>query len=235
MRHVRKLVGLTLFILLVFTFMLPTRAAMVFFDDFSGDLGQWTSVSGMWSVEDGECSQSDDTLMRVSIAGEEWGDYMVQARMKRVSGWAWVGLLFRVLDGNNFYLFGLRDGGQYYIGKYVDGAWVKIQPWTSIAVDIDVWNTLRIEAEGSNIRLWLNDNFVGSFSDDWRSSGKIGLASCYCQAHFDDVIVMNPIPDINAVPEPTPVIISVLLFAALASYWLVRKRTGNKAIVKPYN
>ena len=235
----RKKIGVIMFIVLAVALVFPVKAAIVFSDDFNrsdGPLGSdWVDVYGVWAIENIEANQvNEDSMYARTIAGDAWNDCFIEVKAIRTSGsWGWIGLLFRVLDDNNFYIWSLKDGS-HYVGKYIEGSWRAIQTWTPIGVDVDVWNTLKIELLQDSISLWLNGVNVGSFVDNYRLSGKIGLASNYCRARFDNMLVDNPGLPGNVVPEPATAIVSLLLIGGLASYALIRKR---QAIVpaRPFN
>jgi len=64
---------------------------------------------------------------------------------------------------------------------------------------------------------------VLNVNHDRYSSGYFSLKNYVAKGHFDDVIVENPLPR-NVVPEPAPIIISLLFVAVFATYALIRHK-----------
>jgi hypothetical protein len=76
-----------------------------FYDDFSGDLSQWSSVRGTWSIVNEEMVQSDPDIWEAfSVAGSsEYADYVIETKVKLVSGVETsAGILLRFGDVNNY-------------------------------------------------------------------------------------------------------------------------------------
>lgn len=162
-----------------------------FYDDFSGDLSQWTVVSGTWAIENSEYSQSDETRGRLhSIAGDpNWIDYTIEAKAKILSGMGAM-IFFRYVDTNWYEAFIRADINVAVISKHVAGelTWIASTPFTSEA---GVWYELKVEVKGSNIRFYVDGALILETTDPTFTKGKTGLATLNAHVHFDDVIVSD--------------------------------------------
>lgn len=231
--YMRKIICLFLFIMLVFTVVLPAKAAIVFSDNFNrpdGSLGSdWTVVSGTWTIESGEASQSDVSLLRAhSVAGDPtWTSIAIRVKVKIVEGLGAI-VLFRYADSKNWYeAFIRQDIDVAVISRYEAGKinWIAAVPFTS---ELGVWYELKVEALGNLIRFYVDNVLIAEAVDSTFASGKVGIGALDAHVQFDDLEVANP--SFNVVPEPMPLIISIVLIAGLASYMLIRRRPINEKI-----
>jgi|GEM_PF-2189433 len=124
------------------------------------------------------------------------------------------GVIFRHLDDDNFYLFGVGNDGLFSLRKKVDGEWQDLQEWLesdAILGEERSVNTLGILAQGEQIHLLINDEVVASVTDDQFSSGNMGLAAGAfdeggVEIAFDDLRIWTigegrDVPDLTT-PEP---------------------------------
>ena len=84
------------------------------------------------------------------------------------------GVVFRHLDDDNFYLFGVGNDGLFSLRKKVDGEWQDVQEWTesdAILGEERSVNTLGILAQGEEIHLLINDEVVASLTEVVLSDG----------------------------------------------------------------
>ena len=133
------------------------------------------------------------------------------------------GVVFRHLDDDNFYLFGVGNDGLFSLRKKVDGEWQDVQEWIesdAILGEERSVNTLGILAQGEQIHLLINDEVVASVTDDQFSSGNMGLAAGAfdeggVEIAFDDLRIWTigadsdapdlTTPEPDATPEPIDV------------------------------
>jgi hypothetical protein len=97
---------------------------------------------------------------------------------------------------NEFYDFVVGNDGRYSAGKWVDGERVVLLEGFLDALghpgDI---NRIHIEANGPNMRFFINDQFLGNISDVEHDSGDIALTAQkpegtqFFEASFDNVII----------------------------------------------
>lgn len=240
--YMRKITCLFLFIMLVFTVVFPARAAIVFSDNFNrpdGSLGSdWTVVSGAWTIENGEASQSNasqsdiDLLRAHSVAGDSsLSSFAITAKVKIIEGMGAI-ILFRYVDAKNWYeAFIRQDIDVAVISKYEAGKIIWINS-TKFTCEKGVWYKLKVEAFGDLLRFYVDDTLILKAKDSTFTQGKIGLGALFAHVHFDDVEVDNP-GGFNVVPEPTPLVVSMLLIAGLFSYMLIRRKSINRKVDQP--
>jgi len=230
----------------------PARALVVFTDNFSGDLSNWTVMSGSWSIVGGELSQSEmSTYARIKINSLNLQDVSVEADLKYMdlfpNSWCYVSLAIRSLDENNFYSVGtlqqisdaegLPTSNLLLLFQVCDqGEWKRL-----VTVDMgfvgqkDRFYSIKVNAEGNNFKIYVDGVLkIDTVDTTLSGPGGIFLFTYRCVGNFDNVIVTNP-TSFNAVPEPAPAIALALSIAALTTYGLIRKRTGNKTIIKSPN
>ena len=88
------------------------------------------------------------------------------------------GLVFRVVDGDNLYVFQIGASGTYRVGKWVANAWTTLVAWTaSAAVRTGVAeNHLTVIANGTTFTFLVNGTQVTEITDSSFSSGRVGVA-----------------------------------------------------------
>ncbi|MBI3360892.1 MAG: hypothetical protein HY023_07260 [Chloroflexi bacterium] len=95
------------------------------------------------------------------------------------------GLLFRVVDANNFYLFGLGCDARYRVRHRQDGEWNALVDWTptpAIRAGGGARNLLAVRALGDEFKFFVNGEYLGSASDSSFAEGTFGL---FAQAGLD--------------------------------------------------
>ena len=108
------------------------------------------------------------------------GDY-------RETGTGSAGLVLRASDVNHFYLVYFPWGGQQLRAKHFWAAIAKVDgdgylrhlaaEWIpGVPSETDRWYKVRVEAEGPNIRVWVDGRRALSVTDDAYASGCVGLA-----------------------------------------------------------
>jgi len=226
-------------------------ALPAFYDDFSGTLGKWNVLSGSWSIETEELSQSivDSSYRRGQIAIKDLSlqDLTVEANVTFVelyypNAWTYAGFAIRYQDGNSFYWVVLRQNSdsegsptsnlkvelcsQYSRIKTVDLGFVG---------QLNTFYNLKVEVSGNSFKVYVNDVLEITATDDSViGAGSILLWTGRCKANFDNVLVFNP-DSVNVVPEPGPFIVVAVFIVAFMTYMLIRTRTGKKTIPKLTN
>ena len=111
------------------------------------------------------------------------------------------GLVFRMVDADNYYYFGVSNQGTWGLWKRTSQVWqALLGPTDSSAINTGaVWNHLQVLCEGTSITLYVNDVFVGSTTDGSFASGRIGLMGESAdvggvQMVFDDLAVWSAGP-----------------------------------------
>ncbi len=88
------------------------------------------------------------------------------------------GVLFRYVDGQNFYFFEVADNGYYQFAMKSNGSWEVLIPWTehkAIRKNRQL-NRLAVKAVGDQFKFYVNDENVSQSVDDRLKSGGLGLA-----------------------------------------------------------
>jgi hypothetical protein len=159
---------------------LAFSASNLFHDDFRQGMNKWKLKSGEWTVENGTargCGQSHWAI----VHNAEWSDYTyeVSTRCKgsddpRID-WLKSYIFFRIKDDNNFYRFGIHgDADVVDLYARVNGKWKKISS-APFKPQKDKWYTLRIQAEGTAIRGYIDGTKILDVNDKTFRNGGIGI------------------------------------------------------------
>ena len=171
----------------------PVDPANTFYDDFSdGNAGGWTTDGGTWSVASAVYRQTDvnATANRSVLTGTSWTNQVVEAdaRYTAVSGSdRFFGVVARYSGPNDYYYFVLRTGGTVELKKLAGGIVTPLATAVAYTVTQNTWYRLTLEAEGSNLRGYINGALVISGSDTQHTTGKVGLITYLTTVEFDNV------------------------------------------------
>ena len=178
------------------------------FDD--GDADGWSRSGGSWAVvTDGSLvyRQSGTSAdAKAQVGSTTWTDYAVQARVKPTgfNGSArHVGVVARAQSMTSFYALALTNTGRLEIIKRASGSPVTLAG-VAASVVTGTWYTLRLEASGSTLTGFLNGTPVVSATDGAFAAGRVGLATYYASASFDDVLVetVSGVPPTSRASRP---------------------------------
>jgi Domain of Unknown Function (DUF1080) len=180
----------------------------LFREDFeSEDVSRWNLAGGTWArTLDAETnsnvfSQSDaqpsDTLL--AVAGDvSWRDVRVEADFKVLafngsSSSYMAGICLRLTDGENFYLVGLRGDSNQHIGIRLFGDNnTTLSESEEFAGVENEWYRLRVDAVGSTLSVFVDDELVLEQTDSEHPAGGIGLCTTRATAAFDNILVTAP-------------------------------------------
>ncbi len=111
-------------------------------------------------------------------------------------------MLFRLQSPGEFYRFDITGDGRYTVERRnLDGSWTRFTDgWaqaTAVQVGLNATNRLRIVAEGPQFSLFVNDQFLHTFTDTAYPAGTIALdAGTFGQVPlsvaFDNVEIDSP-------------------------------------------
>ncbi|MFY1636903.1 family 16 glycoside hydrolase [Solwaraspora sp. WMMB335] len=192
------------------------HAATLFGSDFDdGSAGGWSRSGGSWSViTDGtgvyhQSSTGSDA--KAQAGSTSWTDQSVQARVKPIEfggGDRFTGIVARAQNMTSYYFLALRADGTVVLGRRGSGGYTTLDS-APAAVTTGTWYTLRLEAFGTGLRGHLDGRLVVAAGDGTLSTGRIGLATYYASASFDDVQVTDtagptPTPSVTMSPPTTP-------------------------------
>lgn len=88
------------------------------------------------------------------------------------------GMIFRLQDANNYYMFLVDCERQYRVVRVVGGNFQNVTDWTrNDAIDggTNAANVLGVMTNGSQMRFFVNDQEVDNLEDSTFSSGRFGL------------------------------------------------------------
>lgn len=134
-----------------------------------------------------------------------WSNYTLNFKLNiSVSSLnSWAGLAFRTdstwesgLNGQaetgkwpqNSYILQLRFSDANKLWKIVDNTFTEIES-VSRTFDRDVWYDVQLVANGSSIKVYVNDEILFDVTDNSLTRGGIGLLHCNGPVYFDDLTV----------------------------------------------
>jgi hypothetical protein len=169
----------------------PTPGGTLLTDDFSGDLSKWVNTTNC-SISGGQLTVTNNEVMRSATGGTSWTNYSYEADVKITS--ATVGLVFRSQDDNNFYMWQLYTvTGNLRPHKKVGGTFTVIKE-VSAGIVANTTYHLKIEANGSTIKTYINGNLVDTTTDTAFSNGKVGFREYTGESAVVDNVVVTAIP-----------------------------------------
>ena len=182
----------------------------LFSDNFQdGNANGWSRSNGTWSVvTDGTLvfrQSSTTTDARARAGSTSWTDYSVQARVKPITfGGAarYVALITRAENSNHFYYLALQNGNQLVLARRV-GDTITNLATRSFTVTTNTFYTLRVDAQGSSLRAFVNGTQQLSATDSQFPAGAIGVGTFFASASFDDVVVTS-LSGQPQTPPPAP-------------------------------
>ena len=182
------------------------HAATLFSDNFDdGDANGWTTQNGKWSVVQDSGSyvfyQSSTNEGRAWTGSSSWTNYTVEAKVKveNFNGSNRTYVCARMKDGNNYYAASLVGGGKLEIRKKVSGSTSTLVS-KNYALSTGTWYTVKLEVNGSSIKMYVNDALQLSATDSSLSSGGIGVIAYKTVAKFDNIVVSDGGPSSTSQP-----------------------------------
>ena len=168
-----------------------------FYDDFSGDLSQWTVVSGTWAIESGELHGEGGagvSGVTIVIVGLTTGDMVIEARAKCISdGACWNFFITFGYDVSTRkgYRLGARVGeSRWVLEEYDEVADTRIVlAFVQETIESDVWHALKVVVGGNDVKLYVAEVLKIDYTFTTMPGGSVGLSGAATHAHFDDVKV----------------------------------------------
>lgn len=160
-------------------------------DDFSGDLSKWVNTTNC-SISNGQLTVTNNEVIRSATGGSSWTNYIFEADVKITN--QTVGLVFRSQDDNNHYMWQLYTvTGKLRPHKKVGGTWTVIKEVTT-GTQLNITYHLKIEANGSTIKTYIDGNLVDTTTDTAFSNGKVGFREYSTESAVIDNVVVTSIP-----------------------------------------
>jgi hypothetical protein len=166
----------------------------IYSQDFEdGTANGWTVLSGTWNINAFGSTKvyrtvKTDALARSYVGDSSWSKYTLESMMY-VGDWntstpKYAGLIGRLVDNNNYYMF-LYESGMLKIKKKVSGNNSTIAS-KIYALNTGTWYTFRAVMDNNKLTLFVNDQEELEVIDTQFSSGKAGLVSAYAETYFDN-------------------------------------------------
>ena len=164
----------------------PPAAGELIFEDKFDSPGPWS----VGEVDDSNVAVSGGVMtftqktpgsFSFRIIGRQGGDFYAElsaALADRCATGDRYGLMFRVQDPSNYYLYQIDCDGRYRFARYVGGAATAIVDWTAspaIARGTAAANTLAVTARGDTFLLIVNGTPLTTAADSAFAGGRFGL------------------------------------------------------------
>ena len=143
----------------------------------------WKVIAGSFEVKDGSLAQTDrsgdDNNAFRAIAQTDWEieDGTIEARVKhdaQAAGTNDALLYYRMKDDDNGYASRLQFDNYITIGKIENGQHGHIK-FVNTPVDPETWYVVKVELEGKNITVFVDDNEFFTVEDSFSSKGRVGF------------------------------------------------------------
>jgi hypothetical protein len=166
----------------------PRYADISYFDIVDGS---WTA-GGVFNVEQTTTGgnarilhgpATDDQILRVSARLNSLGS--------QATGSHWVGAMVRYTDPSNYYYVSLRAGNQLSLRKVVNGVITELAH-VAFTVNMNQAYRLRLEAIGTKLIVYVNDEVRLQASDSSHTQGRQGLVTYRAAASFGGLETFQP-------------------------------------------
>ena len=160
----------------------------------------WTySGTGQWSWQSsGAFNQASTAGDARAVVGPEQisnTDQIVQARVRlrafNTAGDPWAGVLARYGDPSNYVYISLRRSNTVTLRKLQNGVITELGS-AALTVTPNAWYTLRLDAVGPKLRVYVNGWLTLEATDPQPSSGRVGLVGYRAAADYDDFRAVIP-------------------------------------------
>jgi putative hemolysin len=158
-----------------------------FNSQFTSHANGWTAHKGTWTIASGRYRTTGAGPSKVASASyaSKYTKQTYSARMKRSGCPTCVNMLYirgtptpldSYYDWYRGYRFSYTNTGYINVVKFVNGSWSYLQIWTTrSAINKNGWNVLKVTANGSSLKFYINGTLVWSGSDSALANGKVGL------------------------------------------------------------
>jgi len=177
----------------------PTQLGLIHYDDFSNKNSGWDRIN---YSNDGLLLIADEEYTIVwDYPGLDVSDVSIEVDAKMVvdPNEASIGVICRLENRHNYYLFEIDRDGYFAVTKNKDNEWISITNWErneAIKTGL-VENHLRVDCIGNDFYFYANETLLARVHDDDFQSGDVGLsATAYKEAGtkalFNDFTVLDP-------------------------------------------
>lgn len=195
----------------------------IFYDNFDYRKNEWQQIRGNWKVSDTgfflqrsadprginsiiyvdhpqASDASIETFVRIipDLPNTITNNPQDQEMVKNVRYYIGAGIVFRMKDEKNFYMFRLAGEEGAVLGRMVDNEWFDMENPRSadylrerVKFSEHNWYRLKVEVYGDRITCYINDSVVTSKTDSTFNVGKFGLCTFKTKADFDYIKVYD--------------------------------------------
>jgi len=202
----------------------PTPTDVLYFEDFSSPKDGWPISDDPGSARrylNGQylMSAKDDKLLYWNLSDEALSNGVLNVSVQFVSGNkenSFAHIDWRVSLSNqmyNCYDLAFTDTGQFQVMKEIEGKWTNLINVTKTsAFNVSGQpNKVTIAFNDDSSEIYINDQYVGSFTDDSLQKGFIGLGvtlgegnTTTAEFSFDNLVVYNYDLSNGHVPKKNP-------------------------------
>lgn len=177
----------------------PSPQATLFMDDeYLHSAALWTRVAGQWSATEWPEAmhvQSSTTGGASSVTGNSTTDQSIHARIQETAVGTgtqpWFGLFVRYRDANNYYYVTIRNSNEISLRRLLNGA-TQVLDSAPFSVSTGTWYSLRLEAIGDQLRVYVGNRLILEATDATLSEGRYGAVMYKAATVYDDVAVTQP-------------------------------------------
>ncbi len=161
-----------------------------FYDDFAEDTGHWQFSDDRINIQNGKLQMNGNSNDAWASAYYDhlYSDFVFEYEVTRLESEATItfsiGAFIRsdgFLDGTaNGYLVNITAGGSYSAWRRVNGVSTAIISWTPsphINTGMGASNIVSIHAMGSTFHIYINGEYINSFTDNTYTVGYVGLGT----------------------------------------------------------
>jgi hypothetical protein len=158
-----------------------------FNSQFNNNAAGWGVVKGTWGIVNSSYYKTTGILNKWSSIVHKYDyttlDYQVKMKRKGCMTCA-NGIIIRGTtnplkvdyDWNEGYAFLYANSGYISVWEFSPGGWSSLLGWTAIAeINTNGWNTLRVTADESSLRFYVNGIQLWTGSDSTLQAGRVGV------------------------------------------------------------
>ncbi len=122
-----------------------------------------TGFAGQWDAENGVIHQKNHQENNFIMTGqEEWDDYTLSLKARKLSGAEGFLILFRSKNEDNWHWWNLGGWGNssHAIERMADSSKEKISDSVQGSIKTGQWYDIRITVQNKKIKCWLNDKLI---------------------------------------------------------------------------
>lgn len=179
------------------------KAAEVYFsDNFENGSSNWTVESSTWDTVEDDSKVFSNTVIKksgIAVRGDkDWTDYTVEAKVKGVefNGSNKASVCGRYADKKNYYAVEISEKNGVKLTRKVKGSTTTIAQ-KKMEIKEGTWYDVKLAMEGSNIKVYVDDELIIEKEDKSLAKGAVALMSNKVNVLFDDVVVSGAVDNSN--------------------------------------